>query len=72
MSEITLDFIAKQLERVLNEQAAMREDALVTNAHIGYVESSLDTVDAKLVWITAELRALRGQLSRLTRKQEEN
>ena len=65
MAEVTLEFIAKQLERVLAEQAAFRDELLVTNARIGYVESSMDRIEAGLLTVSLELRALRNQIARM-------
>jgi hypothetical protein len=65
MADITLDFIAKQLERVLAEQSSMRDELLVTNARIGYVETSLERIEASIMVLTLEMRAMRNQASRL-------
>lgn len=65
MTEITLEFISRQLERVLAEQAGIRDELLVTNARIGYVESSMERVDAAVMLLTAEVRALRNQVTRM-------
>lgn len=65
MTEITLEFISRQLERVLAEQAGMRDELLVTNARMGYVESSMERVEAGVTLLTAEVRALRNQVTRM-------
>lgn len=65
MAEITLEFIAKQLERVLAEQAAFRDELLVTNARIGYLEKSMDRFEAALLTVSLEVRALRNQVARM-------
>jgi hypothetical protein len=65
MADVTLDFIAKQLERVLAEQSSMRDELLVTNARIGYVETSLERIEAAIVVLTLEMRAMRNQAGRL-------
>lgn len=70
MPEIDLNFIAKQLERVLAEQAGMRDEMLVTNARIGYVESSLSRLEAGLLTLTLEMRALRNQIARMNDRVE--
>jgi septal ring factor EnvC (AmiA/AmiB activator) len=68
MADVTLEFIAKQLERVLAEQAQMRDELLVTNARIGYVESSMERIEAAIVTLTLEVRAVRNQVGRMNNR----
>jgi septal ring factor EnvC (AmiA/AmiB activator) len=65
MTEITLDFIAKQLARVLAEQSAFRDEMLVMSARIGHLERSLERLEAAVTVVTLEVRAVRNQLTRL-------
>lgn len=62
-NEIDLAFIARQLDRVLAEQAGARE--MLTNARIGYVERSLERVEAAITVLTLEVRTLRNQIGRM-------
>jgi septal ring factor EnvC (AmiA/AmiB activator) len=63
--DIDLNFIAKQLERMLGAQAAFRDELLVTNARIGYVESSMERIEAGLLTLSLEVRAVRNQIARM-------
>jgi septal ring factor EnvC (AmiA/AmiB activator) len=65
MTEVTLEFIGKQLERVLAEQAAFRDELLVVNARMGYLERSMERLEAAVVLLTAEVRAFRNQVTRM-------
>ena len=58
MTEITLEFIARQLDRVLAEQAGIRDEMLVLGARMHKVEASLDV-------LVSEVRAMRNSLSRI-------
>lgn len=65
MAEIDLTFISRQLERVLAEQAAMRDEMLVSNARNGYLERSLERVEASISVLMLEMRAVRNQITRM-------
>jgi prefoldin subunit 5 len=56
MAEITLEFIAKQLERVLAEQAALREGLEALRAHIGCIEAEIQVLEASIKVLTLEVR----------------
>jgi predicted nuclease with TOPRIM domain len=58
MTEITLEFIAKQLERVISEQGALRDEMLVLGARMTKVEAGVAV-------IAAEVHALANQLARI-------
>ena len=63
MPEIELSFIARQLERVLEGQAQLRDDIFVVMARV-------DRMDATLQGMVTELRAMHGRGDRLTRRIE--
>jgi septal ring factor EnvC (AmiA/AmiB activator) len=58
MAEIDLTFISKQLERVLAEQAGMRDELLVLAARFARLEAAVNVV-------TVEVRALGNQVGRM-------
>jgi uncharacterized protein involved in exopolysaccharide biosynthesis len=58
MGEITLEFISRQLERVLAEQGAQRDEMLVLGARMSRLEASVAV-------IATEVHALANQLSRM-------
>lgn len=58
MTEVTLEFIGRQIERVLDE-------LLVTNARMDYVEKSMERLDAHMVVLTMEIRGLRRAVGRM-------
>lgn len=58
MAEIDLTFISKQLERVLAEQAGMRDELLVLGARFARLEAAVNVV-------TLEVRALGNQVGRM-------
>jgi hypothetical protein len=60
MTEITLEFIAKQLERVLAEQAALSEELEATRSHIACIEASVRVLEASIKVLTLEVRAQRN------------
>jgi hypothetical protein len=55
---ITLDLIARKLDRVLTEQADMRDQMTVQTAILMRLEASVHALEI-------EVRALRGRLGRL-------
>lgn len=58
MAEIDLTFISKQLERVLAEQAGMRDELLVLADRFARLEAAVNVV-------TVEVRALGNQVGRM-------
>jgi hypothetical protein len=44
MAEITMEFIAKQLERVISEQGALRDEMLVLGARMSKVEAGVAVI----------------------------
>ena len=72
MAEIDLTFIAKQLERVLAEQATARDEMLVTGARISKVERSLERLSESIKdafeVLTLEVRAMRNQTDRMNNR----
>ena len=58
MTEMDLNFIAKQLERVLAEQAGIRDEMLVLGARFNRLEAAVTVV-------TLEVRALGNQIARM-------
>lgn len=61
---VTLEFIGRQLDRVLAEIAGMRDEALVTGGRIAYVERSLERVEAAINVLSLEMRAVRNAAAR--------
>ena len=58
MPDITLEFIAKQLERVLAESAGIRDEMLVLGAR-------MDRVEAGIHLLQLEIRAFNSQVARM-------
>jgi hypothetical protein len=58
MAEVTLEFISRQLEKVLAEQAAIRDEFLVLGAR-------MDRLEAGVTVLIAETRALRREIGRM-------
>lgn len=65
MAEVTLEFIGKQLERMLAEQGAQRDEMVVLTARMSYVDQSMERLEAHLVVLTTEVRALRREIGRM-------
>jgi polyhydroxyalkanoate synthesis regulator phasin len=74
MAEVTMKFMARQLERLLDSHAAIRDDLTVLLGRIDHVQkvvtARLEIVDETLKLVQAELRALRGRDDRLGRRIE--
>jgi len=68
MTEITLEFIAKQLERVLAEQAAFRDEMMVLGARMTRVEASVALIGAEVKVIAAQVHALANQVALIARR----
>jgi hypothetical protein len=58
MPEVTLEFIGKQLERLLGEMAGMRDDMLVLGAR-------MDKTEASITVLSLEVRAFANQILRM-------
>jgi hypothetical protein len=56
--EVSLEFISQQLERVLTEQAIIRDDIIVVTAMVTRLEASLQA-------LTVEVRAIQRQIARM-------
>lgn len=74
MAEISLELLSRQLERVLDGQAQMRDDMTVVLGRIDHVEkvvsARLEIVGESLKLVQAELRALRRRDERLGHRVE--
>jgi hypothetical protein len=68
MSEITLDFIARQLERLVNDVASLRDDMSVVMARIERVDGSARRTEDTVRLLTDEIRAMHGRHDRLARR----
>lgn len=72
MAEVTMEFTARQLERLLASHAAIRDDLTVVLGRIDHVEkvvtARLEIVDETMKLVQAELRAPRGRDDRLERR----
>lgn len=69
MSEtVSLDLIARLVQRVLDDQSAMRDDMTVLLGRIDHVERSvgrrLDNIEDSLKQLGIELRAIRARQDR--------
>ena len=62
---VTLEFPARQLEIVLAEQAAMREDLRVLTAIVMRHDSSLSAIVEQLRGMTAQFNRFNDRLRRL-------
>jgi septal ring factor EnvC (AmiA/AmiB activator) len=58
VTEVSLEFISQQLERVLTEQAIIRDDIIVVTAMVTRLEASLQA-------LTVEVRAIQRQIARM-------
>ncbi len=65
METVTLEFIAKQLERVLAEQAGMREDVRNIQADIAVLQHALLRVERDTERIKDMLSRLDARVGRL-------
>lgn len=65
MTDIDLNFIARQVERVLTEQAAMRDDMRVLTAIVLRVDNTVARHQAMFGEILDELRAMHVQITRM-------
>lgn len=63
MAEIDLEFIARQLDRVLGELAGFRDDMTVVMAR-------LDRIDATAQSMVTEIRAMHSRHDRLARRMD--
>lgn len=74
MAAISLELLSRQLERLLDGQAQLRDDMTVVLGRIDHVEkvvgARLEIVDESLKLVQAELRALRRRDERLGHRVE--
>ena len=71
---ITLEFLARQNERILAEIGSMRDDMRVMSAMLMRHDVSFEKTDATMTALLHELRAVHSQISRMNdrvRKLEE-
>jgi hypothetical protein len=72
LAAVTLDFLARQMERMLSEQAASRDDMTVLLGRINHVERivsrRLDNLDDTLKRVLTELEVLRSQTARASER----
>ena len=62
---VTLEFLARQLERVLIEQASIREDLRVLTAIVMRHDASLSAIIEQLRGMTAQFQRFDARLRRL-------
>lgn len=62
---VTLEFLARQLERVLSEQASIREDLHVLTAIVMRHDASLSAIIEQLRGMTAQFQRFDARLRRL-------
>ncbi len=74
MAEVSLELLSRQLERLLDGQAQMRDDMTVVLGRIDHVEkvigARLEILDESLKLIQTELMALRRRDVRLGHRLE--
>ena len=63
MAKVDFEFLARQLERVITDLAALRDDAMVVMAR-------LDRIDATAQSLVVEVRAMHSRHERLARRVE--
>jgi hypothetical protein len=63
MAKIDLEFLARQIERVITDLATLKDDAMVVMAR-------LDRIDASLQSLVVEVRAMHSRHERLARQVE--
>ena len=61
MAKVDLEFLARQIERVLNDVAGLKDDVMVVLAR-------LDRVDATTHSLVTEVRAIHSRHERLSRR----
>jgi hypothetical protein len=64
VAEITLEFIARQLDRLINDVADIKADMTVVMARAERIDVSLRRMSDEMRAQTDEIRALAGQQSR--------
>jgi hypothetical protein len=62
---VTLEFLARQLERVLSEQTSIREDLRVLTAIVMRHDASLSAIIEQLRGMTAQFQRFDARLRRL-------
>lgn len=62
---VDLQWIGKTLLAIQRDQAAFRDELLVTNARIDYVERSLERIEALIKVLALEMHAVRNELTRM-------
>jgi len=70
MAEVTLEFIAVQLQRVLDEQRGMRNDIGDIKADLEVTAAIIRRLDHSVQNLTGEVRALAAQQDRQRQKLE--
>lgn len=65
MGDVTLEFISKQLERVLAEQAGIRDEMLVLGARMDRLEASIHVLQLEFWAVFNQISRMNDRLSRL-------
>jgi hypothetical protein len=63
MAKVDLEFLARQIERVIGDLATLKDDAMVVMAR-------LDRIDATVQSLVVEVRAMHSRHERLARRVE--
>ncbi len=63
MAKVDLEFLARQIERVISDLATLKDDAMVVMAR-------LDRIDATVQSLVVEVRAMHSRHERLARRVE--
>jgi len=65
MSEVDLNFIARQLERLMTDVASLRDEMRVQGTMLMRLDARIGGLDTTMSTIHAELRAIREQITRM-------
>ena len=65
MPEVSLEIIAKRLERLLGEIADVRDEQLVTNAMLRAMEASQQAMFVQLTTMTRQFSRLNDRVAKL-------
>lgn len=65
MTEVSLEFISQQLERVLTEQGSQRDEIRVLSAIVMRIDGTTQRHEATTLSLMEELRAIHDQINRM-------
>jgi hypothetical protein len=65
MAEVDLNFLARQMERVLTELGSIRDELSVHSAAIMRLDHTVASQNSSFALVLAEMRAIRSQVARM-------